>query len=664
MSIKDSTSSGTLSAGEKIILKLGVNTPKVYTVSTSHSQVVISDFLIQANNKFTSYSNFIGYVPNSVVDVPLDTGYYYLILHNTAAVSEGYNIVLDDCADGAVGSVNTIKTDGDNYKFIKLPDLSGGEYVISADGNEDVWFKVFGENLEPVKLTGSRNVYRFDNDYMVIYVGVYSKESVDVIVNPTGMAYQWKINDKNVNINERTSLEIGDEYSIALYVNGIKQENGYTMNCSVAGIVFDKDSLTLRVEYFVPIDANFEIVYDNDNILCELMLSTKCDNGFNGIESVKNDELLSFTWVKTENLISFTYTLSGEGESEEYVVDTRSNIVGVSYDTDITSQVEDLFDGVVLVTITITEYEVQTPIGIGERNVNQSVKFNSAYGTGSGVQGDPYTISCVRHFKNLELSESNSNYFEITEYLSLEGNVIDTFYGVIDNDELTIIGWKPTDSREMGIILHNFGIIRNIQVNIDYNFNLTGSYGHTAGGIVCYNESTGLIEDCSVTMLRGSNLGFTSIVGGIVGVNDGTIRDCWATADVTTCGTFGVIAGINYGTITGSCGMGNIIQKVDTYEGYYELSQVGGIAGINGAGGKISNCVGGTWDDSYLKVVIDVEYVDDEDLSPYSGPIAGENKGEISNCSNNGYSIDTGNLHSWWAWFHTYDQLKNINNTI
>ena len=355
VSIKDSTSSGTLSAGEKIILKLGVNTPKVYTVSTSHSQVVISDFLIQANNKFTSYSNFIGYVPNSVVDVPLDTGYYYLILHNTAAVSEGYNIVLDDCADGAVGSVNTIKTDGDNYKFIKLPDLSGGEYVISADGNEDVWFKVFGENLEPVKLTGSRNVYRFDNDYMVIYVGVYSKESVDVIVNPTGMAYQWKINDKNVNINERTSLEIGDEYSIALYVNGIKQENGYTMNCSVAGIVFDKDSLTLRVEYFVPIDANFEIVYDNDNILCELMLSTKCDNGFNGIESVKNDELLSFTWVKTENLISFTYTLSGEGESEEYVVDTRSNIVGVSYDTDITSQVEDLFDGVVLVTITITE---------------------------------------------------------------------------------------------------------------------------------------------------------------------------------------------------------------------------------------------------------------------------------------------------------------------
>ena len=126
--------------------------------------------------------------------------------------------------------------------------------------------------------------------------------------------------------------------------------------------------------------------------------------------------------------------------------------------------------------------------------------------------------------------------------------------------------------------------------------------------------------------------------------------------------TFGVIAGLNNGTITGCCGGGNIIQQVDTYEGGYELSIVGGIVGLNDSSGIISNCVGGTWDDSYLKVVIDVKYVNDEYLAPYSGPIAGENRGEISNCSNNGYTIDTGNLHSWWAWFHTYDQLRNINN--
>ena len=110
--------------------------------------------------------------------------------------------------------------------------------------------------------------------------------------------------------------------------------------------------------------------------------------------------------------------------------------------------------------------------------------------------------------------------------------------------------------------------------------------------------------------------------------------------------------------------MGKITQQVSKYDGAYELSRVGGIAGLNEKGGKISNCVGGTKDDSYLRVVIDVEYVDDEALAPYSGPIAGENKGEISNCSNYGYTINTGNLHSWKKWFHTYTQLKNINNNI
>ena len=100
------------------------------------------------------------------------------------------------------------------------------------------------------------------------------------------------------------------------------------------------------------------------------------------------------------------------------------------------------------------------------------------------------------------------------------------------------------------------------------------------------------------------------------------------------------------------------------YEGEYELSYVGGIAGINKSGGKISDCIGGSRDDSYLRVVIDVDYVDDEDLAPYSGPIAGLNEGAIEDCSNNRYSIDTGNLHHWWVWITKFDQLRNINNTI
>lgn len=49
---------------------------------------------------------------------------------------------------------------------------------------------------------------------------------------------------------------------------------------------------------------------------------------------------------------------------------------------------------------------------------------------------------------------------------------------------------------------------------------------------------------------------------------------------------------------------------------------------------------------------------------PYAGPIVGENTGTVFNCSNENFYISTGNLHSWWAWFITYDQLKNINNIV
>ena len=49
---------------------------------------------------------------------------------------------------------------------------------------------------------------------------------------------------------------------------------------------------------------------------------------------------------------------------------------------------------------------------------------------------------------------------------------------------------------------------------------------------------------------------------------------------------------------------------------------------------------------------------------PYAGPIVGENTGTVFNCSNEYFYISTGNLHSWWAWFITYDQLKNINNIV
>lgn len=152
-------------------------------------------------------------------------------------------------------------------------------------------------------------------------------------------------------------------------------------------------------------------------------------------------------------------------------------------------------------------------------------------------------------------------------------------------------------------------------------------------------------------------------------------KGCWAYVDVTTVGIFGAIVGSNRGEISECQGKGTITQKVELFDGNrYMPSYAGGIAGINFEIGSIENCFAGTkyeeingkltYDEAYLNIFIVVNNVDDDTLAPYAGPIAGDNRGAISDCSNQGYYIDTGNLHSWWAWFVTYDQLRNINNII
>lgn len=79
---------------------------------------------------------------------------------------------------------------------------------------------------------------------------------------------------------------------------------------------------------------------------------------------------------------------------------------------------------------------------------------------------------------------------------------------------------------------------------------------------------------------------------------------------------------------------------------------VGGIVENNDSTGVIRHC----------EVMLTCSSTDVS--SSYTGPIAGENVGTVFNCNNEYFYINTGNLHSWWAWFITYDRLKNINNTI
>ncbi len=664
ISLVDGKSSGTVYAKEQRLVKLNISQSDVYNLSTNNSYCLINDILVKSSRGFINYSEYSGYTHLPTVSVPLQEGEYYVLIYNSSAVNRSFNLGAEECAVGEVGETNTVNTDGMNYVYIKF-EIDTGDYIGTILNAEN--YKVLDYSLESIPIYRlSNGNFLVENNGNVLYIGVLAGEgTTNVLLNLSENSTMWKINGEVVD-NNKAELERGNSYEIEFYINGIEQGDTFIFNFNGApdglaeAINFTDNTLTIKD--YCPTDYSFTVKY-YFNALAEsisgLEITPVYTVTFEGID-ITNDEELTFNWVQTDDLATIYYEVSNGTISCNGSVDTTGYVVGNTYGEGLTQYLSSF--GISNVTITISKIDVTTSKGAMAVNLKTpfTAKVHMAYASGSGTKNNPYIISCNRHFENMGINTDADTYFTITKYLKLEGNVIEDFYGIIESKDLVVISWTPEDKQKMGIIINNSGTIRNLQVNVNYNFNLTGLWGHTVGGIVCNNEDSGLIENCSVTMIRASKLNHTTTVGGIAGINNGTINNCYATVDVITGGIFGGIAGINYGTITDSCGMGDIVQKVETYEGCYELSYVGGIAGVNGAGGEISNCVGGTRDDSYLYVIIDVANVDDANLAPYSGPIAGENKGTVKDCSNYGYAIRTGNLHTG----SNYNQLRNINNII
>ena len=130
-------------------------------------------------------------------------------------------------------------------------------------------------------------------------------------------------------------------------------------------------------------------------------------------------------------------------------------------------------------------------------------------------------------------------------------------------------------------------------------------------------------------------------VGGVAGLNNGTIANCYNTGTVTgnVTGTYSHVGGVaglnNGGTITNCYNTGSVTGNVtgnvtDTY------SRVGGVAGYNNNNGTIENCynTGAVTGNVTGNVTGTYSHV---------GGVAGENNGgTITNCYNTGAVTGTG----------------------
>ena len=292
----------------------------------------------------------------------------------------------------------------------------------------------------------------------------------------------------------------------------------------------------------------------------------------------------------------------------------------------------------------------------GENSTAVSEKVAADF-EGKGTAESPYLIEDVDDLKKLAEKVNGGTtyektYFKLTADIDLEkepwtpigtlqGEEVRPFQGTFDGGGHQITKLKITGGSYAGLFGYTKGADANA-VAVIQNCNVTGEvngYNHT-GGIVGYASNNTHILNCSFQgnvegdgEERGGIVGSTSggcevsgcfvtgtvtgdrEVGGIAGTGVGTIKNCYALANVTATGVnAGGIAGKAYGVTIENC----------YYSGEVSAKNyAGGIAGYVSGAKTIRNCV------SLAESVTGSEYVN---------RIAGQVIGNTSLINNHSYN--------------------------
>ena len=277
-------------------------------------------------------------------------------------------------------------------------------------------------------------------------------------------------------------------------------------------------------------------------------------------------------------------------------------------------------------------------------SITVSAENTTEFLGGEGTEEKPYLISNKTHLNNVryhlyahfkmvadivfteaDFAEGGEFYNDGQGWEPIGGNGSTTFTGVFDGDEHTITGLycnrSGNGAQYAGLFGNNKGVIHNIGIVngiISVDVNSRGSMP-CAGGVVGINNGT--IYNCynkeSIVISSGQDEYRSGNCGGIVGRNEryGIVDSCYNIGNVTS--DYG---GGNAGGITGSnCGKINNCYNAGSIKGKNDVA--GGIAGANWSyvpttPGEISNCYN----------------IGNVSALSIAGSIVGNNSGTISDC--------------------------------
>ena len=670
---------------------------------------VVNDY----NNKFTNVKD-----PNAKMP-DVAEGYAYKVTvgaNSTGNVSitatDGdVNIYYGNMEKGIIDTQGDVELKGNNVyvdsDMVIGGDLtttasSAGEIVLDISNIGKVSLKKYTNNLYKALVANARKLNSADSiKYIINNLETKIDLNNDQLTAFANYLYKTYVGDGNDTLNtDATESAISDAIIKGRMHNFLKSfstDTGKYIN--FAGT----DNAKITVNLWDGSKFNLNKYDQGGNTLSEELsnLNIKDKNGkslsgedvtyiwvadgeqLNGVQDVvKNHSDYNFALKNDINATDITgYQVIGSGDKAfTGKFDGRGNrIIGLNVENKDNSQTDN-----VGVFGTIGEKGIVKNLKVYSSTFKGYDNVGAIAGTNNGTIDNVTTLG-----NTVEALGSNhsNNMLDSSKYVGAAGGVVGTNTGTVNNatSRDSVIAGEDTNNSNGalttagGIVGINNGLVSNSQSHSAVTASKTSTY--SLGGIVGVNKAKDNIDDNKITagldnvnaygVTSGiySNIAESSNIGGIAGINSGTLHDAYNESIVKGKDNVGGIAGTNAGEIslivngasvtaegnyTGGL-VGSTTGKISDGRNNGVITgndYVGGLVGSNGSGVQLTNLT----NDSSAEITGE----------KYVGGIAGTNSGSISTTDTNliNRGSITGNKYVGGIAGENKGTIANVNNDI
>ena len=601
----------TINANQTYLLKV-TSLAGVKQLCTNNNNVLIEALF---NSELEPY-NIKGTIsPSALISHPFVEGTYYITIRNKLSSVIEINFSINEPTAISFATKTNVNMNGNNYIFVKFVASESANHIIMLGNNINSSFIIYKNDINSTGVNSKNYGYYctvgFDKN-SVYYIGIKNNtnETNSVLINLLERSYEWIITDSKNNVvstfEDRYEFGREETYTINFKINGEVPNNlkiidttpvsnqkkfSYNYDKNKRTIIFYADSKLggdcVKVSAMIKYENGF------DDEVTYLYLVPKISKSVT-IDKVVNAENIEISLTSTKYITKVEYKLSASNFSLDAPINgsetTNKNVISISKD-----DIENKFKivsptNVYFQIIKIYYVDVFNDTYVLEQQITSGVPFNTHFGIGNGTKANPYTITNIRHFKNMD---GKNYYYKLANNLNFGNgfNIVNNFNGVLDGNG-AMLSYRASihnNCGSLGLFKFNNGTLKNFHIDAGISFLNSELISINIGGICGVNYGT--IQNCSVGGYIHSCID-QSRVGGIVGMNYGLVDSCFNHIGIIGGGDVGGIAGqlLTNGTIKNCTNFGEL-----TYIYNMDNRSIGGIVGYQQSGSVISCVNHGTY---------------------------------------------------------------------